>query len=223
MKSRLYVIVFMVAIAAVFGAAVSGLHLVSQPRLERNRRLRMQEAYVRVFGLADGGGLSATEVGELVDSRLRMDETVVDPETGEAFTLIEARSEDGAVKAYGFRFGGMGLWGPIEGVISLSPDLRRTTGLVVLEQKETPGLGGRIEEPIFTEQFSQDGGVYVALPEEKDSPVLTISSDVPQKGTERYRRHVDAITGATQTCMAMERILNENLVQFGRAMAARGS
>jgi Na+-transporting NADH:ubiquinone oxidoreductase subunit NqrC len=75
-------------------------------------------------------------------------------------------------------------------------------------------LGGRIEEPIFTDQFRQ--GVNVA-PNDRGAFIRLGSPGAPDADG----RQVDAITGATQTCLAIERVLNHQLAIFHRAMAAR--
>lgn len=220
MKDRLYIIVFMIVLAAVFGGAVAGIYLVSESVLERNQELRLQRAYLEVFGLAEDD-LALGDVGPLVERRIELGETVVDPETGEEFQLIRGYANDDRDGLIGvaFPFRGLGLWGPIEGLLALTPDRTQTLGLVILEQKETPGLGGRIEEPIFTQPFEQ--GVKVApVGHDPAKKIIEISSTKPDPQSAMAPRHVMAITGATQTSMAMDRILNENLAAFHRAMDA---
>lgn len=220
-KDQLYVVGFMMLTALVFGAAVSGLYIGSRSTLETNRRLRLQKAYVTVFDLGDPARMTPPAIDRLVDRQIDLSETVQDPETGERFTLIKAYAdaERAALKAYGFRFRGSGFWAPIEGLLAVDPRAVTTLGIVVLEQQETPGLGGRITEPVFTEQFK--AGVKVAAPG-VNGKYVEISATAPEQSSPMYERHVDAITGATQTCMAMERILNEHVAQFQRAMEARG-
>lgn len=49
---------------------------------------------------------------------------------------------------------GMGLWGRMYGYISLADDdVRTVRGLVYYEHKETPGLGGEVDNPIWRGQF----------------------------------------------------------------------
>jgi Na+-transporting NADH:ubiquinone oxidoreductase subunit C len=160
--------------------------------------------------------MSKRQVLELVKQRIDRSETIRDPETGWETTLIKAYETDAHRRliGYGFSFRGLGFWAPIEGILAVTPDMSETIGIKIVQQSETPGLGGRITEPVFTEQFRK--GVLVSPREGGDTIVVGADGgDNP--------RHVDAITGATQTSMAMERILNEALARFQRAMAARGS
>jgi len=65
---------------------------------------------------------------------------------------------------------------------------------------------------VFKDQFAQ--GVSIAP--RPEGPCIRISGDSSDDAN-----HVDAITGATQTSMAMDRILNDYLARFHRAMASR--
>ena len=211
-----FIVTFMVGVALVFGSGVTGIYLGASDLLQRNTEFLRQRALVSVFGLGDPRQLSKRDVAALVTARVVGGQTCTDPETGRTFDLLTAYADASRqeLKAYGFRFRGLGFWGPVEGLLALTPDLQRTVGLVILEQSETPGLGGRIEEPVFTEQFRQ--GIAVSpLP---DGTCIRVAGAT---GAAEDGHRVDAITGATQTSMAMGRILNQHLVAFHRAMASR--
>jgi len=218
LQNRWYPVLFMVSLAAVFGSLVTGLYLLSASRLAQNEQLAYQRALVRVFGL--GNGDAEMDPAELVQARIVADETIADPLSGREFTLLKAYTNSGRqdLLAYGFRFVGPGFWGPIEGVMSVSPDLARTRGFVVLAHSETPGLGGRIAEPQFGRQFEQ--GVDVSP--EAAGRILRITADPPDPASPSAGRHVEAVTGATQTCVALEKMLNQNIAAFRRAMEAAG-
>jgi len=99
----------------------------------------------------------------------------------------------------------MGFWDVIEGVMVLTPDLSRIRNIRFLDQKETPGLGARIEEEWFVGQFE-------GYPIRWDAPVG--QRIVMGERSPREEKRVDAITGATQTSMALERMLNVELESF---------
>ena len=50
-------------------------------------------------------------------------------------------------------FSGSGVWGPIEGVLALEPDMQTIRGVRFYKQEETPGLGGEIASDWFQAQF----------------------------------------------------------------------
>jgi Na+-transporting NADH:ubiquinone oxidoreductase subunit C len=211
-----FIVTFMVGIALVFGSGVTGIYLGSADLLQRNTEFLRQRSLVSVFDFGDPSRLGKNAVAALVTGQVVCDERCTDPQSGASFDLIKAYTalDRKELKAYGFRFRGLGFWGPVEGILAIRPDLSRTVGIVILEQSETPGLGGRIAEPVFTEQFRR--GLTVS-PNPR-GPYLRLGS----AGTpDPEGRQVDAVTGATQTSMAMERVLNQQLGIFQRAMSAR--
>jgi len=207
----------MTAVAAVFGSAVTGLYLLSRDTIARNRVRAYETALVRAFGLRTSGDERTDS--EIVIEQITVKKQLTDPETGWRSTLIEGFTDAGKTKLKGeaFRFRGLGFWAPIEGILALTPPqknaVRKTIGLVILEQTETPGLGGRISEETFTTQFANGINVTPMA----NGKCLVISSTPPTDGSVNAQHHVDAITGATQTCMAMERILNDHLQRYARA------
>jgi len=219
MKSRAGIIGFMLLLTAVFGSVVTGIYIGAAPVLARNAEFLQQRALVQVFALADPRQVTPAQVQELIRSRVREGQLRQDPQSGWTFRLLEAYADADMqqLQAYGFRFHGLGFWGPIEGIMAVSPDLAQTVGLVIVLHSETPGLGGRITEPEFLNAFRD--GIDITPPEQAES-FIRIRATAPPPGTAAAQRHVDAITGATQTSIAMERILNQTLQRFHRAMQA---
>jgi Na+-transporting NADH:ubiquinone oxidoreductase subunit C len=206
----------MILIASVFGAGVTGIHLVTRKTLARNKDLAFQRALVNVFGLADK--VEKPDYAKIYHDRITREERR-DPETGRAIPCytVYASSAKKTPIAYGFEFTGRGFWAPITGVLALAKDKETTIGLTILEQQETPGLGGRVAEPEFTTQFRK--GVEVDPPKNSDR-FVRFASSAPSADAPGAKRYVDMITGATQTSLAMERILNDSLAAYYRALAA---
>jgi electron transport complex protein RnfG len=95
---------------------------------------------------------------------------------------------------------GNGYQGVIKLMIGLSPDLAEITGISILEQVETPGLGGRISEQAFQEQFR---GV-------KTEPAVGyVKNQKPEKDTD-----VQAVTGATISSRSVVTIINRSIEKF---------
>lgn len=224
MKQGLRTVGFMVLIATVFGAGVTGIRLATRDTLVRNRNLAYQRAVVNVFRLAEG--VAEPDYAAIFAERV-VEETLRDPDTGREMICYRAygkgAASDRSLVAVGFQFVGAGFWGPISGILALTPDRGTTFGLAILEQQETPGLGGRVAESEFLDQFYErtwsDGethrGVLVTPPSE-GRKAISVATSAPDDES----RHVDAITGATQTSMSMDRILNDALAAYRRAYAA---
>lgn len=99
-----------------------------------------------------------------------------------------------------FKSEGSGLWSRIELLLAVNPDRQSLYGMRVLSQAETPGLGGRIGEPAFQTAF---GGVEIR-------PRLAIVKFAIAAN------QVDAVSGATKTCNAVERIINSAVESMDR-------
>ena len=115
---------------------------------------------------------------------------------------LEGQTEPVAIA---FKTAGSGFQGVVSIMVGIEPDFRTITGIKVLEQIETPGLGTKIvEDPSnksnkfwFPEQFS---GVIV------EPEIVVLKNQAPQKPNE-----VQAISGATISSKAVVQILNDNI------------
>jgi Na(+)-translocating NADH:ubiquinone oxidoreductase C subunit len=121
------------------------------------------------------------------------------PATGGAYRLLK----DGETIAYALPFAGQGFWDVIRGVIGIAPDRETVLGLAVYDQKETPGLGAEIAHPRFRNAFA---GLRLAAGE---TPLR-----VQTGGGATDANAVDAVTGATQTCTRLERMLNAGIAAW---------
>ena len=110
-----------------------------------------------------------------------------------------------------FPVGGQGFWGPIQGIAAVDPEGKKLIGLDFFKHNETPGLGGRLTEPWFQNQFK--GLALHRMEGGKQSFYLKPA------GTKSSDDELDAITGATQTSKAVERFLNRELDYFLRDLA----
>ena len=201
-KSPAYVLGFMAAICLVFGTGISVVNYATQGLLAKNAARHQNRVLCLAFQL-DVAGTSAEAYQQAVDAAIRT--SVVG---GRTVYECVAPGKEGV----GFVAGGMGFWDRIECVVVLSPDLQKILNVQVLEQKETPGLGARIEEPWFTDQFK---GLALAWNDPQGQRVLVGANPAPNAANE-----VDAITGATQTSMALMRFFNEELDAFRAAYSA---
>lgn len=108
--------------------------------------------------------------------------------------------ENGEIKAYAFPIAGKALWGSVDAIVAIDSNLEKMIGMDIITHSETPGLGGRIEEDWFKNQFREvsldaDDGKFFAYP--------------PQKNA-----NIDAITGATLTSVSVKDLLNDNVAKI---------
>ena len=200
-KSPAYVLSCMAAICIVFGAGISAVNYATQGLLLKNAAKHRNRVLCNAF-LLDVAGTSAEAYQQAVDASLRtnlLGGRLV-------YTCVAPGKE-----SVGFVASGMGFWDRIECVVVLSPDLDRILNLQVLGQLETPGLGARIEEPAFTGQFQ---GRLLDWSDAQGNRIVVGASPAPNA-----QNRVDAITGATQTSMALMRFLNDELDLFRKQYA----
>jgi Na+-transporting NADH:ubiquinone oxidoreductase subunit C len=95
-----------------------------------------------------------------------------------------------------FEVDGGGVWGPIEGIVTLQPDFETIVDVSILQQEETPGLGGVIAESQYLETFQ--GKVLV--------PQFIIAKDP----SDNLPNEIDAIVGATNTSTRFQDLLNDD-------------
>jgi electron transport complex protein RnfG len=92
---------------------------------------------------------------------------------------------------------GQGYSGNIELLLGLDPLAETITGLFVLEQKETPGLGNKIISTDWRDQF---------IDKKTSQPLMLTKSRRQEQTSGGY--DIDAITGATISSRAATGIVN---------------
>ena len=182
-------LVFMFLCTAICTGILSGVYVYSRPLIQANARLSEIKAQMNALAMAIPADATSTDLEAYYDQNIS--ETEIN-----GVILYQYDGEDGTVQ-YVIPFEGAALWGDLSGVIALEQDLRTVVGMDFISQNETPGLGGRIEEDWFKEQFR---GISLY---EEGAPIRYNAAG--QEG------QVDAITGATQTSTAVASIINESI------------
>ena len=110
------------------------------------------------IGLLSGGFLAS--VGLLTEERIALNKqreievaiTLVVPETmssekvfeEKALSVYAVKDDEGNLLGYAIYASGMGFQDNITFMLGTNPSLTKINGLYIIEQKETPGLGGKI-------------------------------------------------------------------------------
>jgi len=202
-SSTTYVLLFMLAICIVFGAGVSAVHYATRGMLEKNETLHKNRIISRAFML-DVDGKTAHAYQQAIASAIRID--TIQGEKRNYETFYRGKTTTGEV---GFVFSGIGFWDIIRGIVVLAPDRKHIVNMQILEQKETPGLGARIEEAWFTDQFK---GLEIDWSAPVGERIIIGGAE-----TGGAKNRLDAITGATQTSIALMQTLNSELDSFKKA------
>lgn len=196
MKGDFYTIFFAGVLGTVCALLLTGAASFTAPYRASNAQAEENLNILTALGVPIEPGASAQQLVEVFEQNVRQqqrgDLTVY---------MYSPAGEQGPPQAYAVRFGGPGLWGPIEGFLALEPDLRTIRAITFYRQEETPGLGGEIAASWFRDQF-----VGKSILDRAGNPGISIDTDGPNA--------VDAITGATMTCEKLEAILDGVLTKL---------
>jgi len=187
MKSKLSMILFVIILGSTLTTALVSVDYVTKGPIARNKAEKLQKSVLTAFGIA------YTE--ESIISEL-FPENIKTHELNDEEKFYEAQSSGDIA----FEINGMGLWGPIKGIVALDANLQKIQGFSIIHQEETPGLGGRIAEPEFLARFK---GINI-----------TEGLCVQSPGKAQADNELDGITGATLSCKALEEILNDEIKRY---------
>ncbi len=193
-QSLIYTIVFTFAVCFVFVAILAVANDLTAEQVRQNQIVAQQRAVLNAMGISYQ---SDEEVLSLFED---VEQDEIDG------TIVYITEKDGN-RIYAMSFRGSGLWGPIVGILAMDSSLENIFGIEIISHEETPGLGGRITEDQWKEQF-------------RDRPVPEGSIEVVRGGSTGDGQ-VAAITGATGTSNSMERILNNAMQRFRELLGGR--
>lgn len=98
---------------------------------------------------------------------------------------------------------GKGLWSTCYGFVALEGDLQTIRGITFYEHGETPGLGGEIENPAWTDKW-KDKQAFC-----EDKPCIEVIRGAVDPNSSAASHQVDGIAGATITSRGVS-----NLVRY---------
>jgi Na+-transporting NADH:ubiquinone oxidoreductase subunit C len=183
-----FTVLFILLLSVVLSAALGFTNHYYKPVIEAN------EARAEKKAILDALALDTTGTPEEIETNFTRYVSLIEQDE----RRIYARLDDaGAVDGYAVPFSGAGLWGAIHGYLAVTADFKTILGVVFTEQNETPGLGGRIDEVAFRDQFR---GLDIG-----SGSALTYGAASGGK--------IDAIAGATSTSVAVLTILNRLIEQ----------
>lgn len=193
MNSYLKMIVFVVLLGLLTSGVFVGMEIWTGPLIEANAANEIKSTILD----ANGYSYTTATINDIFDQNITA-------ETVDGLTLYFDNSS-GRVS---YEFSGGGVWGPIIGIITLESDYVTIKEVKVLQQEETPGLGGVVASANYLAQF----------PGIKFSPKIEIN--IPD-GQPNKANEVDSISGATRTSRAFETILN-NAYEVASELIDRG-
>ncbi len=184
----------LVSVAALSGVLIVGAYRLTLPAITRNKAARLKAA---VFEVIPG----ASEIERFV------------PKGADMPRMYAGYDEDGTLKGVAVEAQGQGFADIIKVLYGYSPARSAIIGMKVLESKETPGLGDKIEKDAgFRANFND---LDVSL--DTDKTALKNPITVVKGGKKIHPWEIDAVSGATISSKAIGRLLNKSA---GKAVPA---
>lgn len=139
-----------------------------------------------------------------MSDKLSTEEDIAKVFRREHYALVYlAEGADGDIDKIILPIHGYGLWGTLYGFIALEGDANTVAGIGFYEHKETPGLGGEVDNPRWKSLW-QGKQVY------KDGEMeLSVIKGTVDPGANNAEYQVDGLAGATLTTRGVS-----NLVEF---------
>lgn len=169
-------------LAVLFGCALAAVQSGLQPIITQNK---LNETFGKVPELVPGAISAEKEmIGDLV-----------------AYKGLDAA---GNLAGWVIPAEGQGFAGSIELLLGVNADASKITGLYVLAQTETPGLGDKIKSDLSwgKQYLGKDAAQWISVT--KSAP----------KGNE-----IQAVTGATISSDSVTKIVNKYAADFRRALS----
>ena len=121
----------------------------------------------------------------------------------ENMSLVYIRRSAGVIDKLVIPVRGYGLWGTLYGYLALDADLQTISGLGFYSQKETPGLGGEVDNPSWKAKWPG-----VKLYGDDGSPQVRLVKRRAPASSPAAQYEVDALSGATFTTRGVENLVN---------------
>jgi electron transport complex protein RnfG len=191
-------------IALIAGLFLGGVNFLVNPRIEAQKQQAVQSALEEVLPLDFGGFFEPVEEdGHLL------------------YWRAYAGSDKSKIAGYVFKAEAKGYSSVIETMVGVRPDFR-ISGLKILSQNETPGLGARIEERRTSETiFTAIKNLFRQKrePAKKVKPWFQEQFKGKQiKELELKEGRIEAITGATISSEAVLQSVREKALEILKAV-----
>jgi electron transport complex protein RnfG len=192
-------------LAMCFGGSLAGIQLALGPLIEANKiNETLQKVPEMVLGAEKAQKLSEKQ------------QLVIEPQTIEVekhnrkifYNVFKAKYPNGRPAGWVAKAIGQGYADKIEILVGMDHKLKKITGLFVLDQKETPGLGNKIITNEWRKQFIT----------KKTATPLSVTKEGANAAHE-----IDAITGATISSRAVCSIINTTIKDLRDPLSNRAN
>jgi electron transport complex protein RnfG len=199
----------LVGIGVASGLLIVSVFQTTRPIIEANKAEALEQAIFQVLPAARKSRTFQASEGGFVP--------LAGPPTGPL--VYGGYAEDGRLVGLAIPAAGMGYADTIRVLYGYSLEAHAIVGFVVLESKETPGLGDKIgSDATFLANFQ---ALDVALTPDGAAPANPIVA--VKHGTKTHPWQIDGITGATISSKAVAAMLRESTATWAPKVEQRKS
>ena len=180
-------------LALIFGVALAAVQANLSGVIAANK---LNETLERVPELVWGTATAARMASQNASVDITPGTVTIKKDLKTSYYNLFRVTHEGKLAGWVVKAGGQGYADKIEIIIGLDPGADTITGLFVLQQKETPGLGNKITFPRWRNQFIR----------KKTSTPLVVT-----KGKSQAPNAIDAVTGATISSRSVTGIVNRTI------------
>lgn len=185
----------LVGVSVLCGFIIVGVYEWTRPYIERNRAKALERA---VFRVLPGAHSSRSYIWSEEEDAFRVDEG-----SRELPVVHAGYDAKGNLIGVAVAAKGMGYQDGISVLFGYAPRKQAIIGLAVLESRETPGLGDKIEtDPAFRANFEHLDVTLDVSGTALENPIELVAS-----GAKSQPWQIDSITGATISSQAIASIL----------------
>jgi electron transport complex protein RnfG len=185
----------MVGVGLVCGLLIVTTYVATGPTIARNRAAMLQRAIFQVLPAARTTRSFRLSAGDRL-------EPVAEAAVG-AQVVYAAYDAEGRLVGVAIEAAGLGYQDTIRVLYGYAPTRAAIVGMHVLESRDTPGLGDRIEsDPQFLKNFEHLDATLAPDGEQLANPIRPV-----KRGTKNQPWQVDTITGATISSSAVANII----------------
>ena len=196
--SSMKMLVAMVGIGVMCALLIVLTFEFTGPAIAKNKAEALEKA---IFKVLPG-------ISEKADFQIDENMSFIEPvaEDKEAKMVYAGYDDQGDLVGLAIEASGIGFADVIKILYGYDPNAQKVIGFYVLESKETPGLGDKIEkDEVFLENFKALDVTLVEDLTALKNEVITV-----KKGAKENPWEIDAITGATISSRAIGDILGES-------------
>ena len=180
-------------LALIFGAALAAVQVNLSQTIRNNK---LQETLERIPELVWGAAKAGKTENQNSAVEITPGTITVEKDGKTSYYQVYRVSRAGRLSGWVVKAGGQGYADKIEILMGLDPNAKTISGIFILEQKETPGLGNKISLSRWRNQFIQKSTA---------KPLKVVKGKSPTSNS------IDAVTGATISSRSVTGIVNRTV------------